>query len=44
MTDHKTGTREECLAAGRLKKGKFIYAKAARTAALIDSFSEPQSS
>jgi hypothetical protein len=28
MTDHKTGTREEWLAAGGLKKGKFIYAKA----------------
>ncbi len=28
MTDHKTGTREEWLAAGGLKKGKFMYAKA----------------
>jgi hypothetical protein len=28
MTDHKTGTREEWLAGGRLKKGKFMYAKA----------------
>ncbi|MEA2814586.1 MAG: hypothetical protein QOI93_2283 [Rhodospirillaceae bacterium] len=28
MTDHKTGTREEWLAAGGLKKGKFTYAKA----------------
>ncbi len=28
MTDHKTGTCEEWLAAGGLKKGKFMYAKA----------------
>jgi hypothetical protein len=28
MTDHRTGTGEEWLVAGRLKKGKFMYAKA----------------
>jgi len=28
MTDLKTGTREEWLAAGGLKNGKFMYAKA----------------
>src|ERR1700736_6495287 len=43
MTDHKTGTGEEWLAAGGLKKAKFIYAKASPVA-LIDSFSEPRSS
>jgi hypothetical protein len=43
MTDPKTGIREEWLATGGLKKGKFMYAKAS-PAALIDSFSEPRSS
>jgi hypothetical protein len=43
MTDHKTGTREEWLAAGGLKKGKFMHAKPS-PAAPIDSFSEPRSS
>jgi hypothetical protein len=43
MTDHKTGTREEWLAAGGLKKGKCMYAEAS-PAALTDSFSEPRSS
>jgi hypothetical protein len=28
MSDHKIGTGEEWLAAGGLKKGKFMYAKA----------------
>jgi hypothetical protein len=28
VTDAKTGTRQEWLAAGGLKKGKFMYAKA----------------
>ena len=28
MTDHKTGTGEAWLAAGGLKKGKFMHAKA----------------
>jgi hypothetical protein len=43
MTDHRTGIREEWLAAGGLKKGKFMYAKAS-PAALTGSFSEPRSS
>jgi hypothetical protein len=44
MTDAKTGTREEWLAAGGLKNGKFLCMQRRAPAALTDSFSKPRSS
>ncbi len=44
MTDHKTGTREEWLAGGRLNKGEIYVRQGGPRGGVVDSFSKPQSS